>query len=228
IYGISQNPVTKDYVMVLYGKYFTKYCVKCDKMYTNASYKWCRPCQINYFKNNFTNWISGNERIDNVIQEMQLKIRDSSDIVFEWIPYNQFSNIEKIGRGGFATVYSAMWEYGPLGYYKDKSEWIRDSDKKIALKCLDNSQNITNEFLNLLIKLKVLNNIIDCLKEIHQKQMVHHDFHIGNILFKEIHLFTSNYISDMGLCREIGNIDETNIYGVMPYVAPEVLRGNPY
>src|SRR2546421_9480931 len=32
----------------------------------------------------------------------------------------------------------------------------------------------------------------------------------------------------MGLCGEVGNIDATKIYGVMPYVAPEVLRGKPY
>src|SRR5436305_74463 len=32
----------------------------------------------------------------------------------------------------------------------------------------------------------------------------------------------------MGLCGEVGNIDPTKIYGVMPYVAPEVLRGKPY
>ena len=32
----------------------------------------------------------------------------------------------------------------------------------------------------------------------------------------------------MGLCGEVGNVDATNIYGVMPYVAPEVLKGNPY
>ncbi|POG59112.1 kinase-like domain-containing protein [Rhizophagus irregularis DAOM 181602=DAOM 197198] len=32
----------------------------------------------------------------------------------------------------------------------------------------------------------------------------------------------------MGLCGEVGNEDETKIYGVMPYVAPEVLRGKPY
>ncbi|RGB23927.1 kinase-like domain-containing protein, partial [Rhizophagus diaphanus] len=32
----------------------------------------------------------------------------------------------------------------------------------------------------------------------------------------------------MGLCGEVDNIDETKIYGVMPYVAPEVLRGKPY
>ncbi|RGB24706.1 kinase-like domain-containing protein, partial [Rhizophagus diaphanus] len=32
----------------------------------------------------------------------------------------------------------------------------------------------------------------------------------------------------MGLCGEVGNIDKTKIYGVMPYVAPEVLRRRPY
>jgi len=36
------------------------------------------------------------------------------------------------------------------------------------------------------------------------------------------------FVSGMGLCRKIGDIDKTNIYGVMPYVAPEVLRGKPY
>ena len=39
-------------------------------------------------------------------------------------------------------------------------------------------------------------------------------------------------ISDMGLCGEVGNTDgntdETKIHGVMPYVAPEVLRGKLY
>src|SRR5438045_3742752 len=32
----------------------------------------------------------------------------------------------------------------------------------------------------------------------------------------------------MGLCGEVDNIDPTNIYGVMHYVAPEVLLGKPY
>jgi serine/threonine protein kinase len=56
--------------------------------------------------------------------------------------------------------------------------------------------------------------------------MVHRDFHIGNIL-----LMNNEYkacISDMGLCRKIDDINETSIYGVMPYVAPEILREKPY
>jgi serine/threonine protein kinase len=60
--------------------------------------------------------------------------------------------------------------------------------------------------------------------------MVHRDFHTGNILFeyKHVNKYNDTYISDMGLCGEIGNVDKFNIYGVMSYVAPEVLRGKPY
>ncbi|CAG8678335.1 8411_t:CDS:2, partial [Racocetra fulgida] len=28
-----------------------------------------------------------------------------------WIPYDKFSNFKEIGKGGFATVYSATWDY---------------------------------------------------------------------------------------------------------------------
>ncbi|PKY49839.1 kinase-like protein, partial [Rhizophagus irregularis] len=68
------------------------------------------------------------------------------------------------------------------------------------------------------------------LKEIHQKNVVHRDFHTGNILFlSSIDDFGNCIsISDMGLCGEVGNIDEAKIFGVMPYVAPEVLRGKSY
>jgi serine/threonine protein kinase len=34
------------------------------------------------------------------------------------------------------------------------------------------------------------------------------------------------YITDMGFCRKVNNNNQNNIYGVMPYVAPEVLRRN--
>ncbi|RGB30843.1 kinase-like domain-containing protein [Rhizophagus diaphanus] len=82
------------------------------------------------------------------------------------------------------------------------------------------------------VKYFLLNNIIEGLKEIHQKRMVHRDFHIGNILINNNDTWNNIpmniCISDMGLCGEVSNKDETKIYGVMPYVAPEVLRGKPY
>ena len=74
-------------------------------------------------------------------------------------------------------------------------------------------------------KLMALSNIISGLKEIHQKRMIHRDFHTGNILVKRA---DHQVISDMGLCGKVGNMDKTKIYGVMPYVAPEVLKGKPY
>src|SRR4051812_735817 len=95
-------------------------CENCGEEYAYVTYKWCKPCQIDNLKR--TNLTSGNEEIDNFIQEMQLKINDAArDIVFEWIPYNQFSDIKEIGRGGFATVYSAIWKDGPLNY--DTYNW---------------------------------------------------------------------------------------------------------
>src|SRR6266498_2176294 len=117
----------------------TKKCEQCKK-YTNVEIKWCKLCQINYLKENFNNWTSGNEKIDNLIQEMQLKINDYKDIIFEWIPYNQFNVIK--GKGEFSL---ATWKNGPLLW--DKSKYTRDTNKAtVALKICS-----YNEILNKVI-----------------------------------------------------------------------------
>ncbi|EXX61402.1 Ssk22p [Rhizophagus irregularis DAOM 197198w] len=285
IYGISQDPVIKDYIIV---SHIDNYCKTCGEIYI-CRRRWCMLCQVNILKENFAKWTSGNEKIDNFIQEMQLKINKFDDTIVEWIPYNQFNYIKEIGKGGFATVYSAIWMDGPLIYdYDDEKEYERKPNEEVALKCLNNSQNITDEFLseiknysiknneNILQiygisqnpntkdyimvlqyaesgnfdnyindiinwfwfeKLIALGNIIKGLKKIHENKMVHRDFHTGNILTSSSltlrYALSGNtssfiYISDMGLCGEVSNTDEKKIYGVMPFVAPEVLKGNPY
>ncbi len=81
MYGISYNSITKNYILVfqiLQGEQLEIYCEVCYEKYTDVAYNWCKPCHINYLKNNFTSWTSGNEKIDDFIQKMQ----------FEWIPYN--------------------------------------------------------------------------------------------------------------------------------------------
>ncbi|RIA85192.1 kinase-like domain-containing protein, partial [Glomus cerebriforme] len=96
-----------------------------------------------------------------------------------------------------------------------------------------------NDWINKIFKdfnwknrIQILLNIIEGLKEIHQNKMVHRDFHTGNILFLTKNLNTFNkkliFISDMGLCGKVDNMGESNISGVIPYMAPEILRGNPY
>ena len=106
----------------------------------------CNSCNINDLKTNILNW-SGNEKIDNFIQEMQLRINSSYDDVPEWIPYDQLNDIKEIhGKGGLITIYSAVWKDGPLCYNYDEKKWKREPDLEINLKCLHN--NVIDDFLN--------------------------------------------------------------------------------
>ncbi len=80
------------------------------------------------------------------------------------------------------------------------------------------------------VKLTKLNSIINALKAIHQQKMVHCDLHHGNILNPDSKSILS--ISDLGLCKPMEYFQSTSkkndIYGVLPFVAPEILRGKPY
>jgi hypothetical protein len=155
-YGISQDPDTGRYIIVLQDKYYKEYgksyCKQCIEKYTDVENKWCKPCQINYLKNNYTYWTSKNKKIDDFIQGMQLKINNWNDIIFEWIPYNQFNNIKEIDKSSYSKVYLAIWKDGPLYYDNIKMELRRVSEKKVTLKYLKynlyNLQNIINKFLN--------------------------------------------------------------------------------
>jgi hypothetical protein len=135
-----------DYILVCKDEY----CKKCGEKYTNIENQWCKPCLISHLKNNFTNWTSENKEIDNFIQDMQLKIDGFYSIVIEWIPYNQFIDIKKLGKDDESTdiVYLAIWKNGPLVYNNDKNIYERESYKKVAIKCLNNSQNEIDEFSN--------------------------------------------------------------------------------
>src|SRR5688572_13157383 len=109
-------------------------CKECGEKYTDKYNKWCKPCQINNFKKNSTNWTSGNEKIDDFIQEMRLKINSFYEIVLEWIPYNQFDEVKEISKDDFTKVYSAIWKDGSLKYNSNKKEYIRNSDLEVTLK----------------------------------------------------------------------------------------------
>src|SRR6266542_146642 len=65
------------------------------------------------------------------------------------------------------------------------------------------------------------------LKEIHRKNYIHHDLHSGNIFSYDTWL---SRIGDLGLCQQlVDKKDNPNkIFGVIPYLAPEVLSKKPY
>ncbi|RGB35765.1 kinase-like domain-containing protein, partial [Rhizophagus diaphanus] len=61
---------------------------------------------------------------------------------------------------------------------------------------------------------------------IHKLNLIHGDLHNGNILCFDHEIIV---ISDLGLCRPVNQPNKKNdVYGVLPYVAPEVLRGKSY
>ena len=115
------------------------HCRSCGEQYTDIDNKWCKSCIL---KKILPNRSSGNEKIDNLIQEMRLRINFRLDHVFEWISYNQFDNIKKIGGDGLVALYSANWKIGPLNYDMHTNKYERLPYKQVALKCLRNSQNI--------------------------------------------------------------------------------------
>jgi hypothetical protein len=128
-----------------------EYCKQCGEQYIDrnyANYEWCKQCQINNFINNFTNWTSENEKIDALIQEMQLEqleINSYNEMIFEWIPYNQFNDIEEIGEKSFKNMYLAIWKDGPLNYIKGKNKYTRNQQNtKVILK----KYNFIDESLN--------------------------------------------------------------------------------
>jgi serine/threonine protein kinase len=97
-----------------------------------------------------------------------------------------------------------------------------------------NLRNTLMNDLNYNTKILYLLVIINGLLNIHDSGKIHKDFHSGNIL-----LVTGDYdddiimpvISDLGLCQPVNNEEQSvkkGIYGVIPYMAPEVLRGYQY
>jgi len=69
-----------------------------------------------------------------------------------------------------------------------------------------------------------LNGIVVGLQNIHAHEYHHKDFHSGNILGSSINMV----ISDFGMSRPADDKDEKTLYGVIPFVAPEVLRGKEF
>src|SRR5215475_11115717 len=122
-------------------------CEECNQ--ENTYYYWCRACNAKRFQQNFKNWTSGNDDIDKFIRHTQLSAKGRHEVL-EWIPYDRFYDIKYIAKGGFGKVYRANWIDGYIQRWDNKNEnWERHSQNTIvALKSLNNSKNITPEFIN--------------------------------------------------------------------------------
>ncbi|EXX75396.1 Kcc4p [Rhizophagus irregularis DAOM 197198w] len=222
----------------------------------------------------------------------------------EFVLYDRFKNVEFNAEGGFSKIYKATWIDGPIVDWNEKKQkYNRYGEVTVALKELNNSENINSKELNELKiyynftlnwqpdeyvkrvcnstntsnfnnintyygitqnpltknfmiiteyyelgnltyyiannffnmnwyeKIQILQDIISGLKNIHDANIIHKDYHSGNILIHNFYpSITAAITGDLGLSKSaIESLNDNNeIYGVIPYVAPEVFRGQKY
>src|SRR5581483_1051489 len=119
---------------------------------------WCNTC---HFQKAFSTWTSGNKEIDYFIQNTQIHAWDYQ-LILEWYPWELFSEIEKIGQGGYGTVFRAKTKTQRIKEWNhDNNQWSRykQSDafynEYVALKTIGHSQSLSKDFLNEVIYLFV-------------------------------------------------------------------------
>src|SRR4051794_32610858 len=111
-------------------------CLKCKRKRIN-SMQLCRRCSTMEKEHLVVN--SGNKNIDNFIKKSQsAKNKSIASPFLEWVPYDEFKNIEYIGKGGFSQIYKATWKKNEGISY---SGIIHRSETEVVLKELNNSQN---------------------------------------------------------------------------------------
>ncbi|GES84836.1 kinase-like domain-containing protein [Rhizophagus clarus] len=120
-------------------------------------------------------------------------------IVF--VPYDKFENIELVGEGGFIKIYKATWVGCQISYRAQDVDFI---------------------ILIGVQRMWKLEDIIDGLAKIHKVNVIHRDLHSGNILLNDFYA----KICDLGTSKSAteltdDNDDNNEIYGIIPYVAPE-------
>ncbi|RIB04266.1 hypothetical protein C2G38_695917 [Gigaspora rosea] len=111
VYGITQNPETNQYIVVIPDEfnsrrsYLNGKCNSC-KQY-NTSPAWCQSCDP---WRTTQEWTSKNENIDNFIKELQFKATGYEKVI-EWIPFNNLINLQEIEESELGFVL-ATWDKG--------------------------------------------------------------------------------------------------------------------
>src|SRR5436190_6253033 len=109
-------------------------CKECSQLNTGS--QWCQSCNSKRFQNDFNKWTSGNKEIDEFILKFQLNATRHEEVL-EWIPYEKFSNVEYIAKGGFGTIHKAKLVGGYIRHWDiNQNTWKRYDYKVVVLKCL--------------------------------------------------------------------------------------------
>ncbi|CAB5382163.1 unnamed protein product [Rhizophagus irregularis] len=97
--------------------------------------------------NEFENWTSENEVLDKFIQQTQLETPDPRHHM-QWIPFENFSDVKFVLKGGYSSVFSATWANKKEKVWDGAKQTFVEKPLMVALKSLKNSQNVSDEFLD--------------------------------------------------------------------------------
>ncbi|RHZ58761.1 hypothetical protein Glove_368g22 [Diversispora epigaea] len=225
---------------------------------------------LNYSKNVDTKFLNEISGLRLSLKEYRLKPKLQPYLYLEWVPFNNFSDIEYIAAGGFSKIFKATLN-------------LNGQKRHIVLKVLNYSKNVDTKFLNELKliyqlrskfvikcygatkdpktknyafildyapsgdlnhflhknfkkvtwkkKIDLFRDIIIGIKLLHDNKIIHCDLHSGNIL-----IITNDFkavLSDLGFSQRVTVNSENSkkkpqIFGIIPYMAPELFKGKPY
>ncbi|CAJ0767718.1 1044_t:CDS:2, partial [Entrophospora sp. SA101] len=162
-------------------------------------------------------WSSGNLKIDKLIRYTQ--VNSTHHDLLEWIEWDDIELIEYRDKGCFGEIHSAYWLSGPLSMWdRDLEYYNRHGPTKVAIKKIDNSQELSQEFVNKYYEdgniykfldksegllcwrdiVEIIWLIAGGLKCIHREKLCHGNFHCGNILIDNRGDLLDVAITDVG------------------------------
>ena len=145
---------TYDRAKIRHNEGAKRICENCDQECLATLF--CEYCVRNYLKAKFSNWTSGNDDINNLIQKCQIESLLPSKIV-EWIPYNNLQDVKYLTEGGFSEIYTAVWIDGGYEEWDIKEqELIRFGEQDVILKKLENVENANQNWFEEVCNLKYL------------------------------------------------------------------------
>ena len=91
----------------------------------------------------------------------------------------------------------------------------------------DLTHHLTNNFFDIdwFNKLGRLHDIVIGFENLHEQNIIHRDCHSGNIFISDTSFAV---IGDLGISKSAITDDNDEIYGIIPYVAPEIFQGQKY
>ncbi|RHZ70467.1 hypothetical protein Glove_271g104 [Diversispora epigaea] len=201
-YGITQEPEIHSYMMVLYYATDGNLREYLKINFNNFNWEQKLDSLCIHFKEIYYSKLVG------LINNCNNNFKNNHwSVIIEWIPYDRFKDVKQIGRGGFGTIHYARRIDGPI------DEW---GILKIKMK----SYNILIRFYGITQE-----------PEIHSYMMVLYYATDGNLReYLKINFNNFNWEQKLdSLCKLMeenpNNTEKKNIFGVFPYIVPEVLSG---